>query len=487
VTLALRTARNTLLVMTARVISKLLVFVVVLIVIRSTGQANYGKFTSLVVYSALVSIIADLGLRPLFTREVAKDRRLMTPYLNSILSLKLVLALPVFIVLYAAVSIGLPQLVPYVVPTFVLLLTLSFANQLRAAFYATARLRFEAVAILGESIVLLAAAALVSALRLPWWAFIWAYALSYGFTVVYATVMSHRSLGHRFAFDLDWRRLSGLARESLPFGLAVIISTLYFKIDVPILKAFTNFSAVGIYGAAYKFLEAIAFIPQTLMDPIFPALAVLAHEHRDRLQGATSKVYKLLAAVGVPVAVVLVVFAAPIIGYTIPGFESAAPVLRVLGLGALFLFVNNAFIYTLNAMGRQSDATRLAALSLVLNVVLNLVLIPQKSALYGGYMGAAWATVLTEVALFGGGWVLLRRHLFALPMFRTISGILPAGLLSGAVTAAIVFGLGPRLAVYVLALLAGAVAYAGGLWLMKAFTAEELTLAREATRSLARR
>jgi len=287
--LAARTARNTALVVAARLVSKIFVFVVVLVVIRSMGQENYGRFTSLVVYAALVSIALDLGLRPLFTREVAKDRTRLTPYLNSILSLKLTLMVPVLGILFAAVAVGLPSLVPYVIPTFALLVATSFANQLRAAFYAMGQLRYEGIAIIGESLVLLVAAVSVALLRLPWWYFIWAYAASYTFTMVYAAVVAIRRFDHRFAFDLQWVRLSMLARESLPFGLTFIISTLYFKIDVPILKFFTTFAAVGIYSAAYKYLEAVVFMPQTLMDPVFPALSQIAHENIDRLRGAAPK------------------------------------------------------------------------------------------------------------------------------------------------------------------------------------------------------
>jgi O-antigen/teichoic acid export membrane protein len=485
--LAARTARNTILVVTARLLSKVLVLAVVLIVIRNMGQENYGRFTSLVVYAALNSIVLDLGLRPLFTREVAKDRSRLTPYLNSILSLKLTLALPVLGILYLTISLGLSSLVPYVVPTFALLLATSFSNQLRAAFYAMGQLRYEAIAILGESVVLLVAAVTVAALRLPWWYYIWAYAASYSFTAVYSAVIAVLRFGHRFAFDLQWRRLSMLARESLPFGLTFIISTLYFKIDVPILKFFTTFAAVGIYSAAYKYLEAVTFVPQTLMDPVFPALAQIAHTNIERLGGAAIKAYKMLAVAGTPLTVALVVLAEPIIRYTIPGFEKAIPVLQVLALGVLFLFVNNVFLYTLNAMGRQSDSTRLAVFSLVVNVALNLVLIPQSSPLYGGYMGAAWATVLTEVGLFVGGWYLLRKHLFALPIISSLKGILPSGVLCGVGMFGVVYMLGPHLYSYVVALAVGMAAFVAGLFVTHAFTPEELALAREATRSLARR
>ncbi|MFY9614331.1 MAG: flippase [Candidatus Dormiibacterota bacterium] len=484
--LAVRTARNTVMVVTARMASKVLVLVVVLVMIRTVGAENYGRYTSLVVYAALVSILADLGLRPLFTREVAKDRTRLTPYLNSILSIRLVLAIPVLVVLYLAVRLGLPTLTDYVVVTFLLLISQSFANQLRATFYALGKLRYEAYAIVGETVVLFVVALLVAFLRLEWWYFMFAYVASYLFTCVYAIVISRFWFGHHFRFDLNGPRLYMLARESLPFALALIITTLYFKVDVPILKFFTTFAAVGIYSAAYKLLEAVIFVPQTLMDPIYPSLAMLAHNNPDRLSGAATKSYKMLAVVGVPVALGMIVFASPIIHYAI-GLDEAIPVLQVLSLGVLFIFLNNVFIYTLNAMGRQSDSTRLAVMSLVLNVVLNLILIPLPSPYVGGYMGAAWATGLTEVALFVGGWYLLRKHLFALPIVTSLKGVLPAGLLCGVAMGAIVIGLGAHLPVYALALLIGAVLYPGALFATHAFTADEIALAREAARSLTRR
>jgi O-antigen/teichoic acid export membrane protein len=349
------------------------------------------------------------------------------------------------------------------------------------------RLRYEAIAIMGESLVLLIGAVVVALLHLEWWAFIWVYAASYAFTCIYSLAIAVTRLGHRFAFDLNSARLTMLARESLPFALAFIISTLYFKIDVPILKLFTGFVAVGIYSAAYKYLEAVIFLPQTLMDPIFPSLSQLAHEAPERLATAATKSYKLLAVVAIPVMLGMLVFAQPVIDYTIPGFGEAVPVLRVLALGVVFLFVNNVFIYTLNAMGRQGDSTRLALFSLVLNVALNLVLIPMPDKLIGGYMGAAWATDLTEVGLFLGGWYLLRRHLYPVPVLRSLKGVLPAGVLCGLAMAAVVLGLGTQLPVYVLALLVGAGAYAGGLAVTHAFTPDEIALGREAARSLTRR
>src|SRR5207244_13643187 len=68
--------------------------------------------------------------------------------------------------------------------------------------------------------------------------------------------------------------------------------------------------------------------------------------------------------------------------------------LQILALGIFAMFVTNAFIATLNAVDRQGLFTWATFVSLVVNLILNLALIP-----FLGYLGAAWATVLTEVAL----------------------------------------------------------------------------------------
>jgi O-antigen/teichoic acid export membrane protein len=494
VSLAARTVRNTALVVGARMGSRLIVFYVFLLIVRSVRSDDYGRFSLLVVISSLVSVVIDIGLRPLFIREAAKDRSLLSPYLNSILSLKLVMAVPAFLAMLLAIRLVVPDaLGAGLAATLALMLGASFANQTRAVFYAVGELRYEAITTIGETLILLAGVALAASLHLHWSAYIWAYAASWWFTVVFSCVVAATRLGHRFRFDLQFARLSMLARESLPFALSFIISTLYYKVDQPLMKVLgVSLVGVGLYAAAYKFLDAATFVPQALMDPIYPALSRIHHEAPERLAGVTTKAYRLLAVAAVPMAVTMVVLAEPIVRYGagrdyIGAGHDAVPILRVLGVSVLFLFLNNTFIYTLNAMGRQSESTRLAILSLVVNVALNAVLIPLPSSLYGRAMGAAWATVLTEVALFAGGYLLLRRYLFALPLVRSLLRVVPAAVLCAAAMGALLAILPGTLWAAAVALAAGTAAYAGVLLLSHAFSPDEVALVREGLLSRTRR
>src|SRR5207244_3446353 len=138
---------------------------------------------------------------------------------------------------------------------------------------------------------------------------------------------------------------------------------------------------------------------------------------RRRLVSAYEKSYKMVAILGLPLAVGAAVTADSIVHVT-RGFEQSIPALRILAPSVVLLFVNNAFIYTLTAINRQVDFTRLALFTLTVNIALNLALIPPY-----GYLGAAAASTITEVALFAGGWWLLRRQRLALAAAGSIGRV----------------------------------------------------------------
>jgi O-antigen/teichoic acid export membrane protein len=123
-------------------------------------------------------------------------------------------------------------------------------------------------------------------------------------------------------------------------------------------------------------------------------------------------------------------------------------------------------------MDRQVLFTWAALVSLVVNIGLNLVLIPPY-----GYLGAAWATNLTELALLVTGWLLVRRVLGPVPIFRLGWRIFLAGLSMGVVLYFFRNATGWRV---LLAILVGMVVYGAGLLLFRALEPEELALARRA-------
>ncbi|HEV1997783.1 MAG TPA: hypothetical protein VGR61_06595, partial [Candidatus Dormibacteraeota bacterium] len=81
----------------------------------------------------------------------------------------------------------------------------------------------------------------------------------------------------------------------------------------------------------------------------------------------------------------------------------------------------------------------------------------------------------------------LRKHLFAMPLLRPVKGVVPAGVLMGALMFGTVFVLGHHVLTYVLVVVVGLLAYAGGLFALHAFSSDEIALVREAMQSRTKR
>jgi O-antigen/teichoic acid export membrane protein len=474
VSLVRRTVRNTALLFTARSLSKVLVFAAVVVTQNSLGATGYGKFAAIVVFSNIASIFADLGLQVVFVREASRHLDDMGAFLGATLAAKLPLGVLSGGILAVSVWLLAPDLLYLVGPVFVLMMAGALANLLRSTFYATGEMRFEVVAIAAETVILLAATVIAAVLHQGVAAFIWAYAVSYAFTAVYAAVITHRRWTP-VRLHWDTALLRKLLRSGLPFALAFVLSTIYFRIDVVILKALRGDAQVAYYNAAYKFLDGLSFIPQAAMSAVFPALAVIHLRGRGPMRDAYTRAYRLLASLGMPIAVGCVILAPQIIHLTHVPFEQSIPALRILGASLLLIFVNNSFIFALGAMDKQLTFALLAGLSIVVNVTLNLVMIP-RFAHADGYLAASWATLITEVFLFGAGYIALARYLGRMPWMRPAIPIA----LSGAAVAGVSYALRDRHALIVVAV--AAAVYAVTLAATGGVSRAEWRLARESLR-----
>ena len=129
-------------------------------------------------------------------------------------------------------------------------------------------------------------------------------------------------------------------------------------------------------------------------------------------------------------------------------------------------------IGALSASDRQSSFTWAAGWSLAANLVLNLALIPTF-----GYLGASWATVLTELVLGAVGWYLTRRHVGSVPVLRLSWRPVLAGLLMGVCVYPFRNLGGVAIAIPILV---GVVVYTVASLLVRAVNREEIEFARRA-------
>jgi O-antigen/teichoic acid export membrane protein len=474
VSLAQRTVRNTGMLFAARTGSRLLVFGAFLIQQHTLGATRYGEFGVVVVLSNLASIVGDGGLQIVYLREGSRRPARLEAYLSVVLGAKIPLLLGSLLTLAAMLALTSgPSLFYLLLPAFGLLAFTSVANVLRSTFYATGDMRYEAFETLSEGAILLVGTLVAAVLRLGLAAYLLAYAASYLFTCVYAVIIiSRRYFRPRIRFHFPASRR--LLTMGLPFALVFLLNTIYFKIDVVILEALRGPTEVGYYQAGYKFLEGLSFIPQTVMNAVFPALSVLHLGQLAALRSAYTVTIKLLTAIAVPAAVALAFGAGPLMAL-LRVYPQSGPAVRILALALVFLFVNNTFVFGLGAMNRQRDSVVLSVLSIAVNVSLNLIMIPLFPRATG-YLACSWATVITEVFLLIAGYVMVRRQLQQLPWGLAVLPVL----VSGALMVGVMAVLSSQNVFWVAAL--GGAAYVGSLWVTGAISPEEVRMARRSLR-----
>jgi O-antigen/teichoic acid export membrane protein len=466
-----RALRNTVLILTARVVSRLIALVTVFATASSLRDARFGDFNTVVTVTALVApVFLDLGFNILYQREGARQPSEIERYLQNLLSARVILAVIALPVLAAALYfLNLSDLL---IPGYVLMVLTSYANLLRYTLYALQRLGFEAVAIVIESLLLLGLTVYGVFNHQGVAYFLWAYVATYAFDCIFFSVLLRTLKIARFR----WRFEPALLRQwfwmGLPFAVTFVLTTLYWKLDVPLLKLFKGSAEVGWYSFAYKPFEALLFVPITMLGVVLPVLAVYQRNSIDRLRAAVAMFFKALLMVGWPLSVGVVVLAYPLAGLWSGFYPQSIPALQILALAYVFAFVNNAFIGALTVLDRQATYAKAAGASLVVNLILNLILIPTY-----GYLAAAWTTVVTEMVLVGAGWWLTAKHLGNLHLPAASWRPILAGIVMGAVLYPVRNVQGDAV---LLVILLGMAVYAAAVLLLRAMTREEMQFIRSA-------
>ena len=200
---------------------------------------------------------------------------------------------------------------------------------------------------------------------------------------------------HRLSFPIvptfhpaTWRRL---LRDAAPLGVVMILGLASYRLDALVLALLQDSHAVGIYGLAYRFMEAAIPIGAFITFAIFPLL-VRDEADRERRALQIARAADLLLVVSVAIAVGTVVLAPDLVRAL--GGEAYAPSvvpLRILVLSLPFTFTGMILSWTLIARGLQHRLIPIVAAGLTLNLVLNLALVPTYS-----YKASAGVTLATE-------------------------------------------------------------------------------------------
>lgn len=175
-------------------------------------------------------------------------------------------------------------------------------------------------------------------------------------------------------------------------GVGSLFGSIASRIDVVALRAWSGAHEAGLYGACYRILNGVSAVTTAV------SLALYARLARARGGANDAEAERLFIAVPVAISACLAIaalFASPLVSLLYgQAFESAATTFRILLLAGIAQ-TGNAFLHKgLVARGRERSLPFAQGAQALVNVGLNVVLVP----LYGA-LGAAMATLACECVL----------------------------------------------------------------------------------------
>ncbi len=403
--------------------------VVTSVIARMLGGSGFGEWSTIFAITQIAANFGELGLTQVAVSRAASEPARQGEWLGALVSLRVLLAVPTTIVALVGVLLIVPtqsaEIAGVLVAATILInapMALSAVFQLRVRNDIT-------IAIMTLGSVLWTGGAIAISLTSKSIGALAAVFLAVAAITTCATIVRARRLvSLRLASS---RRLwPAVMRVGLGVGAAGILVTLYVKLDQVLVFEFAGSTQAGLYGAAYRILDQIQFIPISVMTTLFPLIATAYPRDRARVRRLLQSAGEYLTMGSLPALAFTVVAAAPIVKLLFGAqFAQAAPALPIL-MGA---FVSISFGYLAGNMvvilELQRKFLRYAAVGLLVNASLNVALIPRY-----GFLAAAWITLLTEVLVMS---LTMRSVLAELAMtprlgrlVRTLAAALGMGLLT---------------------------------------------------------
>jgi O-antigen/teichoic acid export membrane protein len=399
------------------------IFGIDLTVQNRVGDA-YGLYFALFNFTYLFQILNDFGIQNFNNRHVSRHPQLLPKYFPNLLALKLLLS-----TLYVVLALWAGWWAGYGLPALGLLLILLINQVLvQLIFFLRSNLsglgfyRLDSfLSSLDKLLMLLTCGVVLWANPLPVpfsiELFAGAQTVALALTVVIVFIVLRRKapLSLRPSWASNWRAgrpaLLSLFRQSLPYALVILLMTAYSRLDAVLLERLLPDGQVhaDVYAGGYRLLDACNMLGYLFASLLLPMFARMLRQG-EPVRPLVSLSFKLIWIGSIALAAA-VFFARTDLVAQMMG--ARASVYRADTLGVLiwsFVPVCATYIFStlLTADERLMHMNRYFVAGLVLDVALNLFLIPRWQAL-----GAAIATLATQTFIAGAMvWLCARFYRF---------------------------------------------------------------------------
>ena len=395
---AKRIIRNTGLMLTSEIAANIISLLVMILIARYLGSEGFGKFSFIFAFVGIVMTLASLGGENFVViREVARNKENAKIYFGNALTLKSCLLILTIICSIIIINIIEPspeiRLSVYIVSLGMAFLFLSHLYWALLQAYET--MQFEALMKIVERSLLLILTLFIYIKKGSIIQLVSMFTIVYFISFLMAFLFVTFKIKY-FPFGSNTNVIKKIIKNGIPFAFTSILMVFYFRIDTLMLSLLRTYSEVGWYNAAYKIMEGLSVLPMMIVLGTFPAMSRLYIENKEYLKLLYKRAFKYLVMIALPIAIGATLLSNKIIYFIYKEeFFNSSLILKILVWAEIFIFLNYLMGYLLNSINKQKWFMYSTGACVILNIILNIILIPKF-----GYLGAGAATVATQFANF---------------------------------------------------------------------------------------
>ena len=366
------------------------------LIARSLGPAYYGAFVAITALTGIIAPFSGLGTPNLFTKNFRSGKRSAQVCWGNGLMVTIITGA------FFSLAVTVLNLVLHLKATLLVIFVVAICDLIFMKIADLAAFGFSATGSMKDTALqgfIMSALRLVAIAFLSWqfhpvqfnqWIF--AYVVTGIVGALYAVYKAWRMWGRP---ELDLAAAREDTREGVYFSISTSAQSIYNDIDKTMLGRLASLVDTGTYGAAYRFIDVSMTPVRSLVSAAYPQFFRIGAE--GGLKATRSYAFKLISKAilyGLGIFVVLEL-AAPLIPYVLGRrYEAVVPAVRWLAVIPVFRCIHSFLADALTGAGFQGSRTVIQIVIALVNILLNLWILPRWS-----WRGAAWTSIASDLLL----------------------------------------------------------------------------------------
>ncbi|MBI9067561.1 MAG: oligosaccharide flippase family protein [Salinivirgaceae bacterium] len=363
------------------------------------GAEQYGFYFALFNFSLILNIFLDLGITNFNNRNIAQNSHLLNKHFSNIIMVRILLGLFYFII-----SIGVAVIWKYEWDQ-IKLLTLLVFNQFLSSFILYLRSNLAGlhlfktdsiISVLDRGLMILICGILLwgnvteTPFKIKWFVFAQTGAYTITAFIAFGLVLFRSG---KIKIRFDRRFILAILKKSYPFALLTLLMASYNRFDAILLERMLEDGSrqAGIYAQAFRILDASSMFALLFAGLLLPMFAKML-KNKEPIGQLTQLSFLFIFIPAYILAISCAFYQHEIMDLLYhEHVESSASIFAILMFGFISISTTYIFGTLLTANGSLKQLNIMAVFGVIINIVLNIILIPKLQA-----KGSAIASLITQ-------------------------------------------------------------------------------------------